>query len=57
MTLKENILFGKPFDEKKYERVLDACALKEDLAMLPAGDQTEIGEKGLRKLQRNDQLP
>ncbi|GAV06011.1 hypothetical protein RvY_16054-1 [Ramazzottius varieornatus] len=47
LTLKDNILFGKPFDEKKYERVLEACALKEDLAMLPAGDQTEIGEKGI----------
>ncbi|GAV06012.1 hypothetical protein RvY_16054-2 [Ramazzottius varieornatus] len=47
LTLKENILFGKPLDEEKYERVLEACALKEDLAMLPAGDQTEIGEKGI----------
>ena len=46
LTLRKNILFGKPFDEARYDRVLQACALKEDLAMLPAGDQTEIGEKG-----------
>lgn len=46
-TLKENILFGKPFDQKKYDRVIEACALRSDLDMLPGGDQTEIGEKGI----------
>lgn len=46
-TLKENIIFGKPFDAKKYERVIEACALRSDLDMLPGGDQTEIGEKGI----------
>lgn len=30
-----------------YDRVIQACALKPDLEMLPAGDQTEIGEKGI----------
>ena len=44
-TLRDNILFGKPFDAKKYDRVLEACALKPDLEILPGGDQTEIGEK------------
>jgi ABC-type multidrug transport system fused ATPase/permease subunit len=46
-TLKENILFGKPFDEKRYAKVLDACALTSDIAALPGGDQTEIGERGI----------
>eukprot|EP00644_Phytophthora_capsici_P002650 jgi/Phyca11/543332/estExt2_Genewise1Plus.C_PHYCAscaffold_110591 len=47
MTVKDNILFGHPFDRKKYEAVLDACALKSDLRSLPAEDLTEIGERGV----------
>ncbi|XP_012944861.1 canalicular multispecific organic anion transporter 2, partial [Aplysia californica] len=46
-SIKTNIQFGQAFDSKFYERVLEACALKPDLAMLPAGDNTEIGEKGI----------
>lgn len=46
-TLQDNILFGKAFDKTLYARVLDACALPHDIKMLPAGDQTEIGEKGI----------
>jgi len=45
MTLRDNILFGKSFDEQRYDMVLDACALRPDLEILPAGDLTEIGEK------------
>lgn len=45
-TLKDNILFGKPLDKKRYDQIIEACALKPDFDMLPAGDQTEIGEKG-----------
>jgi len=44
-TLRENILFGQPFDPSKYDKVVDSCALKPDLEILPAGDKTEIGEK------------
>ncbi|KAK7038919.1 Multidrug resistance-associated protein 5, partial [Halocaridina rubra] len=44
-TLRENIIWGEPFDKEKYDRVLEACALKPDLAVLPGGDMTEIGEK------------
>uniref|UniRef100_A0A914ULK3 ABC-type glutathione-S-conjugate transporter n=1 Tax=Plectus sambesii TaxID=2011161 RepID=A0A914ULK3_9BILA len=47
ITLRDNIVFGKPFDQKFYDRVVDACALRPDLAILPAGDLTEIGEKGI----------
>ncbi|KAL7989487.1 hypothetical protein Chor_012153, partial [Crotalus horridus] len=46
-TLKDNILFGHPLNERQYQTVLEACALKQDLEMLPGGDQTEIGEKGI----------
>ncbi|ETO21171.1 ATP-binding protein, partial [Reticulomyxa filosa] len=46
-TVKENVLFDCEFDEKKYETVIDASALRSDLMLLPAGDETEIGEKGI----------
>lgn len=46
-TLKGNILFGRDFDEERYEEVIEACALLDDLAVLPAGDKTEIGERGI----------
>ncbi|EGE02097.1 ABC multidrug transporter [Trichophyton equinum CBS 127.97] len=46
-TVKENILFGKEYDEAWYNQVIDACALRADLKMLPNGDQTEIGERGI----------
>lgn len=44
-TLKDNILFGSPLDEARYQQVLEACALLPDLQLLPGGDLTEIGEK------------
>ncbi|XP_043820736.1 ATP-binding cassette sub-family C member 3 [Dromiciops gliroides] len=46
-TLQDNILFGQPMDQKRYQGVLEACALLTDLNVLPGGDQTEIGEKGI----------
>ncbi|OWK57673.1 Canalicular multispecific organic anion transporter 2 [Lonchura striata] len=46
-TLKDNILFGQAPNEEKYQDALEACALKTDLEVLPGGDQTEIGEKGI----------
>ncbi|XP_070538594.1 ATP-binding cassette sub-family C member 5-like [Ptychodera flava] len=46
-TLKDNIVFGMPYDEKRYQTAIEACCLKPDLAILPNGDQTEIGERGL----------
>ncbi|KAG7381562.1 hypothetical protein PHYPSEUDO_005912 [Phytophthora pseudosyringae] len=47
MTVQDNILFGLLYDRNKYEKVLDACALTADLESLPAGDSTEIGERGI----------
>ncbi|XP_054167707.1 ATP-binding cassette sub-family C member 2-like [Oppia nitens] len=46
-TLKDNILFGKPYDPIKYSEVVSACALQPDLRQLSGGDETEIGEKGI----------
>ena len=45
--LKDNIIFGRADDNRMYERVLKACALGPDLEILPGGDETEIGEKGI----------
>src|SRR6202012_4182329 len=46
-TAKENILFGTEFRRDWYDAVVDACALRPDFDMLPGGDQTEIGERGI----------
>lgn len=46
-TVRENILFGKPFDETLYRKVVRVCCLEPDLKILPAGDQTEIGGRGV----------
>jgi len=46
-TVRKNILFGSEFNEVRYERVLEACCLRPDLQMWPAGDRTEIGERGV----------
>ena len=46
-TLKDNVLFTKPMDRRKFDKVLDCCALRPDLEILPGGEMTEIGEKGI----------
>ncbi|KAG0237844.1 hypothetical protein BGW42_008465 [Actinomortierella wolfii] len=46
-TIRNNILFNSVNDEVKYQRVIRACNLSEDLATFPDGDQTEIGERGI----------
>ena len=46
-TLRENILFNQPYHKEKYEAIIHACALTEDLKIFTDGDQTEIGEKGI----------
>ncbi|XP_017164453.1 canalicular multispecific organic anion transporter 1-like isoform X1 [Poecilia reticulata] len=46
-TLRDNILFGSPYEEQRFEDILEACALGPDLKLLSAGDLTEIGEKGI----------
>ncbi|XP_011022564.1 PREDICTED: ABC transporter C family member 10-like isoform X2 [Populus euphratica] len=46
-TIQENILFGSVMDQVRYEEVLNCCSLLKDLDMLPFGDLTEIGERGV----------
>lgn len=46
-TLEDNILFNNKKNEDRYFSCIRACALQSDLDMLPGGDQTEIGEKGI----------
>ncbi|XP_056268747.1 ATP-binding cassette sub-family C member 12-like [Pseudoliparis swirei] len=46
-TVQENILMGEPFHQSKYNKVVDVSSLRADLDILPYGDQTEIGERGL----------
>lgn len=46
-TLQDNILFGKKANLAKYRNVIETCALQADLEIMPAGDKTEIGEKGI----------
>jgi len=45
-SVKDNILFGKRLDVDWYEKVIQACALKQDLGLLPHGDNTLVGDKG-----------
>jgi ATP-binding cassette, subfamily C (CFTR/MRP), member 1 len=44
-TLRDNVLFQKPYDESYYNKTIESCALREDLKVLTAGDMTEIGER------------
>ncbi|GAA5854514.1 hypothetical protein JCM9279_000825 [Rhodotorula babjevae] len=46
-TVRSNITFGFRYEPEFYDLVLEACALKEDLKLLPQGDATEVGEKGI----------
>lgn len=46
-TVKDNILFGNKYDPEFYQRTIEACALADDLAILPDGDETQVGEKGI----------
>lgn len=46
-TVRDNIIFGSPYTESKYKEVIRVCALQADLDILPSGDMTEIGERGI----------
>ena len=46
-TIRENIIFYNPFDQKKFELVIEACALEKDITSFPDGDLTLIGENGV----------
>ena len=46
-TIRNNILFGAPYDVERYGKVIDQCALARDLSLFGGGDLTEVGEKGI----------
>uniref|UniRef100_A0AAQ5ZJQ3 ATP-binding cassette, sub-family C (CFTR/MRP), member 10 n=1 Tax=Amphiprion ocellaris TaxID=80972 RepID=A0AAQ5ZJQ3_AMPOC len=46
-SVRDNILFGKDYEAAFYQAVIDACALSDDLNVLPNGDKTEVGENGV----------
>lgn len=46
-TVRDNIVFGKTFENNYYNKVIESCALEADFKILAAGDLTEVGEKGL----------
>ncbi|XP_064423358.1 ATP-binding cassette sub-family C member 8 isoform X2 [Latimeria chalumnae] len=46
-TMEENITFESPFNKQRYKAVIDACSLQPDIDILPHGDQTQIGERGI----------
>ncbi|VDC01970.1 unnamed protein product [Peniophora sp. CBMAI 1063] len=46
-TIRNNILFGAPYDAQRYRKVIHQCALARDLTLFAGGDLTEVGEKGL----------
>ncbi|KJX98805.1 ABC transporter protein YOR1 [Zymoseptoria brevis] len=46
-SIRENIVFGRPWNAARYNSVLSACCLTQDLSTFPSGDETMIGEKGI----------
>lgn len=47
LSIRDNILFGSPYEEERYNAVLDACALRPDFSIFEDGDLTEIGSRGI----------
>jgi ATP-binding cassette subfamily C (CFTR/MRP) protein 10 len=46
-SIRDNILFGQNMNTRKYQQTVSACALEDDFALLPGGDRTEVGERGV----------
>ncbi|XP_074031118.1 ATP-binding cassette subfamily C member 4-like [Leptinotarsa decemlineata] len=46
-SVRQNILFGQEYDEKKYDEVIRVCALQRDFTLFPYGDRTLVGERGV----------
>ncbi|XP_015184428.1 PREDICTED: probable multidrug resistance-associated protein lethal(2)03659 isoform X2 [Polistes dominula] len=46
-SVRQNILFGRPMDQVRYNNVVKVCQLKRDFSLLPYGDKTIVGERGI----------
>lgn len=46
-SVRNNITFGLPYESKKYNKVINVCAMKTDLQLMPYGDRTLVGERGV----------
>jgi len=46
-TVRENVLFGKPFNQQRYSQVLKVCSLDKDMRLFPHGEDTIVGERGV----------
>lgn len=46
-SVRQNILFGLPMDRVKYKTVIKKCALERDFRLLPYGDKTIVGDRGV----------
>ena len=47
LSVKDNIMFGRPYKEKRYKKTIEACELQHDLDMFPDGGLTEVGERNV----------
>lgn len=45
-SVRQNILFGQPYERHRYQKVIKACALLRDFKQFPQGDLTIVGERG-----------
>ena len=45
--VKSNILFGRPYKEKRYLKTVEACEIQHDIEMFPDGNDTEVGERNI----------
>lgn len=46
-SIRQNIIFGQEYNKEKFDKVVEACSLKKDLELLPLGESTLVGEKGI----------
>ncbi|KAG7207731.1 hypothetical protein KM043_009345 [Ampulex compressa] len=46
-SVRQNILFGRKMEQLRYDRVVKVCQLKRDFTLLPYGDKTIVGERGI----------
>ena len=47
LSVKDNIMFGRPYKEKRFKKTIEACELQHDLDMFPDGGLTEVGERNV----------